>query len=496
MGRRVLGSWEYGRPVRKRAAGPPHGNAGGTPVSTRDTPFPEHLNSRPRFRGNDGGGQDARGPRQRPPLARRRHRNHCLCRRRSGCISASRSADCRTSVTASVGGRLPRRRSGICSDAKQSRWSGILPRTMSFRVPPEITPSVSPIWPKRWTGYRHRVQEFRSRETRVRSRSAPTRSSPPTRPTTTTSPTPIFRTSSTSGCTARYDQPFPNSSPRSPSRRLKNWSPTPYRHGSKDEAETFFLDGMTRAMQRLAKQTHPAFPVTIYYAFKQSERKGGAGVSSTGWETFLGAVIRSGFTITGTWPMRTELGNRMIGKDANALASSIILVCRRRSPDTPPTSRRDFLAALRSELPPPSPISRRATSPRWTSPKPPSAPTWPSSPATPACWKPTARRCRCAPRSSRSTGCWTRPWPGRKAIWTRTPDSASPGTSNMAWASAPAAKPKCCSASRTPRSRACSAPGWSWAARARSGSGAATRWTRTGTRRRTGASPIGRARNT
>ena len=127
---------------------------------------------------------------------------------------------------------------------------------------------------------------------------------------------------------------------------------SPHRHGGKDEAETFFLDGMTRAMQRLAEQTHPAFPVTIYYAFKQSERKGGAGVSSTGWETFLGAVIRSGFAITGTWPMRTELGNRMIGKDANALASSIVLVCRRRSPDTPPTSRRDFLAALRSELPP------------------------------------------------------------------------------------------------------------------------------------------------
>ena len=126
---------------------------------------------------------------------------------------------------------------------------------------------------------------------------------------------------------------------------------TPHRHGGKDEAETFFLDGMTRAMQRLAEQTHPGFPVTIYYAFKQSERKDDTGVTSTGWETFLDAVIRSGFAITGTWPMRTELGNRMIGRDANALASSIVLVCRRRSPDTPPTSRRDFLAALRLELP-------------------------------------------------------------------------------------------------------------------------------------------------
>ena len=126
---------------------------------------------------------------------------------------------------------------------------------------------------------------------------------------------------------------------------------TAHRHGGKGEAETFFLDGMTRAIQRLAEQTHPGFPVTIYYAFKQSERKGDTGVTSTGWETFLDAVIRSGFAITGTWPMRTELGNRMIGRDANALASSIVLVCWRRSPDTPPTSRRDFLAALRLELP-------------------------------------------------------------------------------------------------------------------------------------------------
>ena len=127
---------------------------------------------------------------------------------------------------------------------------------------------------------------------------------------------------------------------------------TPYRHGSKVEAETFFLDGMTQAMRRLSEQAHPGFPVTIYYAFKQSERKGDAGTSSTGWESFLGSVIRSGFAVTGTWPMRTELGNRMIGMGTNALASSIVLVCRRRSPDAPPTSRREFLAALRSELPP------------------------------------------------------------------------------------------------------------------------------------------------
>ena len=108
---------------------------------------------------------------------------------------------------------------------------------------------------------------------------------------------------------------------------------------------------MTRAMQRLAEQTHPGSPITIYYAFKQSERKGDAGASSTGWETFLDAVIRAGLAISGTWPMRTELGNRMIGQGTNSLASSIILVCRARSADAPVTTRREYLVALRSELP-------------------------------------------------------------------------------------------------------------------------------------------------
>ncbi|MXW55983.1 MAG: DUF1156 domain-containing protein, partial [Gemmatimonadales bacterium] len=76
---------------------------------------------------------------------------------------------------------------------------------------------------------------------------------------------------------------------------------TPYRHGTKDAAEEFFLDGMTKAFRRLSDQTHPTFPITIYYAFKQSERKGTAGIASTGWETFLEAVIGSGFSVTGTW---------------------------------------------------------------------------------------------------------------------------------------------------------------------------------------------------
>ena len=125
---------------------------------------------------------------------------------------------------------------------------------------------------------------------------------------------------------------------------------TPYRHGSKGEAETFFLAGMGKAMQRLAEQAHPGFPVTIYYAFKQSETKGAAGTSSTGWETFLDAVIRSGFAVTGTWPMRTERPTG-VKVTVNALASSIVLVCRQRPADAPMATRREFVAALKSELP-------------------------------------------------------------------------------------------------------------------------------------------------
>jgi len=126
---------------------------------------------------------------------------------------------------------------------------------------------------------------------------------------------------------------------------------TPYRHGDKEKAEAFFLDGMKRAMQNLAEKAHPAFPVTIYYAFKQSETKGEAGTSSTGWETFLEAVIQAGFAICGTWPMRTELGNRMIGSGTNALASSIILVCRQRVADALTVSRREFIRELNAVLP-------------------------------------------------------------------------------------------------------------------------------------------------
>jgi putative DNA methylase len=126
---------------------------------------------------------------------------------------------------------------------------------------------------------------------------------------------------------------------------------SPYRHGSKEKAEQFFLGGMTHAMRQLAKQSHPAFPVTIYYAFKQSESDNNSGTASTGWETFLDAVIIAGFGVSGTWPMRSELATRNISRDANALASSIILVCRPRAADAPTATRREFVATLKKQLP-------------------------------------------------------------------------------------------------------------------------------------------------
>jgi putative DNA methylase len=125
---------------------------------------------------------------------------------------------------------------------------------------------------------------------------------------------------------------------------------TPYRHGGKEQAEAFFMEGMTRAIHNLAVQAHPAFPVTIYYAFKQSETKEGS-TTSTGWVTFLEAVIQAGFSIDGTWPLRTERGARMIGIGTNALASSIVLVCRKRESSAETISRRDFQRQLREEMP-------------------------------------------------------------------------------------------------------------------------------------------------
>lgn len=124
-----------------------------------------------------------------------------------------------------------------------------------------------------------------------------------------------------------------------------------YRQGSKAAAEKFFLESMRSAMHRIAEQAHPEFPITIYYAFKQAETDDGAGTASTGWETFVEAVLQAGFSVTGTWPMRTEKPGRVRENEANALASSIVLVCRRRPQDAPGATRRELVAALKAEVP-------------------------------------------------------------------------------------------------------------------------------------------------
>ncbi|MGB4057206.1 MAG: DUF1156 domain-containing protein [Alphaproteobacteria bacterium] len=123
-----------------------------------------------------------------------------------------------------------------------------------------------------------------------------------------------------------------------------------YRHDNKEQANKFFEDGMTNVFVGLSNKAHPAFPVSIYYAFKQSDTEE-TGTASTGWETFLEAVVKSGFEITGTWPVRTEKEGRSVGNGANALASSIVLVCVKRPEDATSISRRDFQRELREQMP-------------------------------------------------------------------------------------------------------------------------------------------------
>lgn len=125
---------------------------------------------------------------------------------------------------------------------------------------------------------------------------------------------------------------------------------TPYRHGGKDSAEKFFMSGMTEAMNSIAEKASTAFPTTIYYAFKQSDTND-AGTTNTGWETFLEAVLKAGFYITGTWPLRTEMRTRQVAQDTNALASSIVMVCRKRDINAGVISRKEFIRELREVLP-------------------------------------------------------------------------------------------------------------------------------------------------
>ena len=127
---------------------------------------------------------------------------------------------------------------------------------------------------------------------------------------------------------------------------------TPHRFGGdKARAEEHFLTGLGKAFYLMRSRAHSDYPMTVYYAFKQAETdKQDGSVASTGWETMLEGLLKAGFQITGTWPMRTERGARSAAIGANALASSIVLVCRPRPKDAGITTRRDFITVLRREL--------------------------------------------------------------------------------------------------------------------------------------------------
>lgn len=124
----------------------------------------------------------------------------------------------------------------------------------------------------------------------------------------------------------------------------------PYRHNGKEGAKGFFEDGFRGVFARAREHALPNFPITVYYAFKQSESSDD-GTTSSGWETLLEGMIRSGWSITSTWPMRSERSGRMISVGTNSLASSIVLSLRPRPAGAPTTDRGGFITALQAELP-------------------------------------------------------------------------------------------------------------------------------------------------
>lgn len=124
----------------------------------------------------------------------------------------------------------------------------------------------------------------------------------------------------------------------------------PYRHDGKENAAKFFVDGFNTVFHRIRQGANTDVPMTVYYAYKQQEA-GREGTSSTGWHTLLDGLIGAGWEVTATWPVRSELTNRMLSQGTNALASSIVLACRPRPCDAPTTTQRAFVQRMKSELP-------------------------------------------------------------------------------------------------------------------------------------------------
>lgn len=132
--------------------------------------------------------------------------------------------------------------------------------------------------------------------------------------------------------------------------RMEELVANQFRFGGKVNAQKRFLDGMTDAIQQMASFSSSQYPAAIYYAFKQSEIEK-EGVSSTGWATFLEAIIKAGYAVVGTWPIRTEMSSRMMASGTNALANSVVLVCRKKQETADTVTRAEFIRALKRELP-------------------------------------------------------------------------------------------------------------------------------------------------
>lgn len=124
----------------------------------------------------------------------------------------------------------------------------------------------------------------------------------------------------------------------------------PYRHDGKDNAAEFFINGFNTVFHRIRRGANPDVPMTVYYAYKQQDN-GENGKTSRGWHTLLDGLIRAGWEVTATWPVRSERGGRMLSVGTNALASSIVLACRPRPDDAPTTTQRAFVQRMKAELP-------------------------------------------------------------------------------------------------------------------------------------------------
>jgi len=125
----------------------------------------------------------------------------------------------------------------------------------------------------------------------------------------------------------------------------------PFRRGGREQAELFFESGFEKVFTQIRDCTPDGFPITVFYAFKQAETDDDGGRASTGWETLLEGMLKAGWAVTGTWPIRTELSNRMRAIDSNALASSIVLACRPRAINAEVRDRRGMISELRENLP-------------------------------------------------------------------------------------------------------------------------------------------------